>query len=225
MPTQSQFNDVYVAPQDTGVASELRFYEPIAGGTNYTAFKAQQQAANITYTLPAADGTSGQVLSTNGSGGLSFATPRVLQIVNASTTTAVGVVTNVYTDTTLTATITPTSATSKILILVMQACRYARTANTQGIGIRILRDATVIYEPATDANGPFISYAALANVTSIDIRGNIQINYVDSPATTSAVTYKTQGRPYLTTSSGTCTFQINSVTNQQSTIILMEVAP
>ena len=131
-----------------------------------------------------------------------------------------------YTDTTLTATITPTSVTSQILILVMQACRFSRTANTQAIGIRILRDATVIYEPGTDANGPLISYAALASVTSIDIRENIQINYVDSPATTSAVTYKTQGRPYLTTSSGTCTFQISaSVTNPQSTIILMEIEP
>jgi hypothetical protein len=151
---------------------------------------------------------------------------KVLQVVSASTTTQVAVATAVYTDTTLTATITPTSVTSRILVLVMQGCRYSRAANTQAIGIRILRDATVIYEPGTDASGPQISYAGLANVTSIDIRDNIMINYVDSPATTSAVTYKTQGRPYLTTNSGNCNFQLNSaVTNQQSTIILMEIEP
>ena len=55
-------------------ASELRLLEPSASGTNYSAFKAQAQAGDVTYTLPAADGSSGQVLSTNGSGTLSWAT-------------------------------------------------------------------------------------------------------------------------------------------------------
>jgi hypothetical protein len=55
-------------------AAELRFLEPSGSGTNYTGFKAQAQAGNVTYTLPAADGTTGQVLQTNGSGVLSWAT-------------------------------------------------------------------------------------------------------------------------------------------------------
>lgn len=55
-------------------AAELRFLEPSGSGVHYTAFKAQAQAGNVTYTLPAADGSSGQVLSTNGSGTLSWAT-------------------------------------------------------------------------------------------------------------------------------------------------------
>ena len=54
-------------------AAELRFLEPSGSGTNYTALKAQAQAANVTYTLPAADGSNGQVLATNGSGVLSWA--------------------------------------------------------------------------------------------------------------------------------------------------------
>lgn len=54
-------------------AAELRFLEPSGSGTNYTALKAQAQAANVTYTLPAADGSNGQVLATNGSGLLSWA--------------------------------------------------------------------------------------------------------------------------------------------------------
>lgn len=54
-------------------ASELRLYEPSGSGTNYTAFKAQAQAGDITYTLPAADGTSGFQLTTNGTGTLSWA--------------------------------------------------------------------------------------------------------------------------------------------------------
>ena len=47
---------------NTGTASELRLAEPSGSGTDYTAFKAQAQANNITYTLPAANGTAGQVL-------------------------------------------------------------------------------------------------------------------------------------------------------------------
>jgi hypothetical protein len=53
-------------------ARELRFAEPSTSGTNYSAFKAQAQTGNVTYTLPAADGASGQVLSTNGTGTLSW---------------------------------------------------------------------------------------------------------------------------------------------------------
>jgi hypothetical protein len=150
---------------------------------------------------------------------------KVLQVVSASTTTQVSVAVATYTDTTLTATITPTSVTSKILILIMQGARYNRTANTQGIGIRLLRDATVIYEPLTDANGPLIDYMSLATVTSIIAVKNLQINYVDSPATTSPIVYKTQGRPYLATSAGSIIFQSTSTVNQQSTIILMEIEP
>lgn len=61
-------------PANSATSPELRLYEPVDNGSNYTAFKAQALAANITYTLPAADGSSGQVLSTNGSGVLSWAT-------------------------------------------------------------------------------------------------------------------------------------------------------
>ncbi len=60
---------------NSGTASELRFFEPSAGGSNYTGFKAQSQSVDVTYTLPAADGSNGQVLSTNGSSTLSWVTP------------------------------------------------------------------------------------------------------------------------------------------------------
>ena len=53
-------------------AAEFRIYEPSGSGTNYTAFKAQAQAADITYTLPPDDGDADEVLSTDGSGSLSW---------------------------------------------------------------------------------------------------------------------------------------------------------
>lgn len=66
---------VYVSLISGATATELRLYEPSGSGTNYTAFKAQAQAASLTFTLPAADGSSGQALTTNGSGTLSWAAP------------------------------------------------------------------------------------------------------------------------------------------------------
>ncbi|MBL7987262.1 MAG: hypothetical protein JNJ94_04295, partial [Chlorobi bacterium] len=47
---------------NAGTASELRMAEPSGSGTEYTAFKSQAQANNITYTLPGTNGSAGQVL-------------------------------------------------------------------------------------------------------------------------------------------------------------------
>ena len=53
---------------------EIRFRETTANGTNYVALKAPASvASDLTFTLPATDGASGQSLVTNGSGVLSFA--------------------------------------------------------------------------------------------------------------------------------------------------------
>jgi hypothetical protein len=53
---------------------EIRFNETTANGTNYIALKAPASvASDLTFTLPATDGASGQALVTNGSGVLSFA--------------------------------------------------------------------------------------------------------------------------------------------------------
>jgi hypothetical protein len=54
--------------------AEIRLPEDTDNGANYVALKAPDTlAANLTLTLPTADGTSGQVLQTNGSGQLAFA--------------------------------------------------------------------------------------------------------------------------------------------------------
>lgn len=56
--------------------AEIRLPEDTDNGSNYVALKAADNiASNVTFTLPSADGTNGQVLQTNGSGTLSFATP------------------------------------------------------------------------------------------------------------------------------------------------------
>ena len=56
--------------------AEIRLPEDTDNGSNYVALKAPDTlAANLTLTLPTADGTSGQFLQTNGSGQLAFVTP------------------------------------------------------------------------------------------------------------------------------------------------------
>ncbi len=65
-----------IALQSTGTKThELRFLQLAGGsGASYIGFKAPDTVTtSVTWTLPAADGTSGQVLSTNASGVLSWA--------------------------------------------------------------------------------------------------------------------------------------------------------
>ena len=58
----------------SAAGANLKLYEDTDNGTNYIALKAADTiASNLILTLPSADGTSGQALSTNGSGTLSFA--------------------------------------------------------------------------------------------------------------------------------------------------------
>jgi hypothetical protein len=55
--------------------ADLKLYEDTDNGTNYVGFMAPASiASNVQWTLPSADGSSGQALQTNGSGTLSFAT-------------------------------------------------------------------------------------------------------------------------------------------------------
>jgi hypothetical protein len=54
-------------------AGEIRLLEPSGAGTNYVGLKSPATlSADTSYTLPSADGTSGYVLQTNGSGALSW---------------------------------------------------------------------------------------------------------------------------------------------------------
>ncbi len=73
------FNDAdMILANNDGVARTFRFYEPNSAMTlasaNYTAIKAGVQSANITWTLPTAQGGAATVLSNNGSGILSWTT-------------------------------------------------------------------------------------------------------------------------------------------------------
>ena len=149
----------------------------------------------------------------------------ILQVVQGSTNTPVNIATAVYTDSGLSASITPTSSTSKILVIISQQVQYARGDTGQGVAIRILRDSTVIHAPTENAQGGLTNYIAAGGSTSINHYFVYNRTLLDSPNTTNAVTYKTQGRPYLDSNTGRCNFQYpNSVNNGTSYIQLIEVA-
>jgi len=81
--TSASNGNIQIRPNGTGAvligdssgsnAAPLRFMELSDNGTNYVGLKAADNlSTNTTYTLPTADGTSGQVLSTSGTGTLSW---------------------------------------------------------------------------------------------------------------------------------------------------------
>lgn len=163
-------------------------------------------------------GSTGQVLTVSG-GVPVWAAPagggKVLQVVSAISSTEVNVASTTYTDTALSATITPTSTSSKIFVLVTQSCHAsASTAQNVGFKIRLLRGSTSIHEPSGASNGS----GGAASVTLFTSPSGLQ--YLDSPATTSATTYKTQGAVNQTANSASANFQAYG---NLSTITLFEI--
>jgi hypothetical protein len=171
-----------------------------ASGTGTLTIAAPNTNSNFTLTLPTVTGT----VLTNKTAGT------VLQVVSATTTTSVARTTAGAVDTGLTATITPTSNTNKILVIAHQNGCRKQTADTY-MEIKLLRDASSI---ATLA----VAQGYTASTVTVQ-SGTVSIAYLDSPATTSATTYKTQLNN--TTATGTVTVQVNS---DVSTITLMEIA-
>jgi len=148
------------------------------------------------------------VVQTAGGGG------KVLQVVSATNATSVAITSASYTDTGLSLSITPTLNTSKVLVLTTQLAVATRTTNDAGGPIRLVRDSTAIFTPANSA--PLSLYNNVAYTAAL-----LNITYLDSPATTSATTYKTQAACFNATSSSTMTFQMNNTTS--STMILLEI--
>ena len=152
----------------------------------------------------------------------------VLQVITA-TTTSLGTSTSTsYADTGLSATITPSSASNKIMVFVSQgftavggeAVGYGYQVNA---GVQLLRQSTTLITSDSDSGG---KYSLGFGTGAAPASGNIvlftvwSINYLDSPATTSPQTYKTQ---FAKGTSGMNTIYANN-SNIRASITLMEIA-
>jgi len=136
-------------------------------------------------------GTTNQVLTADTTVSpykVKWATPaggggKVLQVLQDDLVGAITSTSASYADTGLSQAITPSSATSKVLIIAtMNSCAKGG-ANTQ-LGLRLLRDSTTISN-ASDGTG--------SNAGSgFHNWGTNSIVYLDSPATTASTTYKIQ---------------------------------
>jgi len=168
--------------------------------SGYSQLDAPAIAGDQTFTLP---GTGGTLDRLNRAG-------NILQVVNATYSTEGSSSSSTYADTGLTATITPTSSSSKILVLVNQAGCGKDSANTN-LGLRLNKGASVL--------ATFEASAGYTGTTAGNRIGACSISYLDSPATTSSVTYKTQYN-----SSGNVNVVYVQVGNVTSTITLLEVA-
>jgi hypothetical protein len=135
-------------------------------------------------------GTSNQVLTSTGSqidwqslNSLPIS-GRVLQIVRYTTSSQVSHTTS-WGTTGLSTSITPSSATSKIIIIVNQP---VVSENDRSGGIRISKNAgEILYNPG--------SYCFSSNTNGGNTWGSqmASIQYIDSPGTTSTITYYTEG--------------------------------
>ena len=158
------------------------------------------------------DGTNGLTFNnatTQNSGG------KVLQVVNATYSVGTATASSTYTDTGLSATITPLFSNSKILILGTINGVFKQVYNVSA-SVQLLRGSTSICVPAYSA-------AYTNSTTNVDV-GSVSCEFLDSPATTSATTYKFQFACITTSGSPSGNVVYVQDGSSTSTICLMEIA-
>lgn len=139
-------------------------------------------------------GTTDQVLKKASGTDLDFvwgtvsSTPRIAQVVTATTTNVTSSTGGAgMTDVSgLSVTITPTLNTSKVLVVTSFLILGSGTTYQTG-QVQLLRGATAISGPETPG-----SYYPGGASTNFALYAPYSVEYVDSPATTSATTYKMQ---------------------------------
>ena len=205
-------NKIAIGANATGSAY-VRLYEDTDNGTNYVDIIAPASVtSNRTLTLPDNTGTILTSATTTG-----FPVGSVLQVVSATYSTQTGINSTSYVDTGLSASITPSSSSSKILIIIGQTMITSRATASIFAAINIVRGATQVME-ILRANGIEAGTSGAGYFTNFGIVG---FSYLDSPATTSSTTYKTQAKVNTTANSGYGEAQSGGST---STLTLMEIA-
>ena len=133
---------------------------------------------------------------------------KLLQVVQATLTTEASTTSTSYASTNLTAAITPSATSSKIMAIIA-APMYLNTAAKYYYG--------TVYRASTDLAGSNTPFAIAINGGNT-IGSCVHINFLDSPSSTSALTYTY----YHKVDSGATGYI--SINDGTSTITLMEIA-
>ena len=148
-----------------------------------------------------------------------ISTGKVLQVVTSTTGTNTQISTGADTDTSLSASITPTSSSNKVLVLVSQSVQFQRDA---GSGYEIAA-TTKLFRDSTQLSKKVSSIGVGSGPTGTQGgRDGLAFAVLDSPSTTSSVTYKTTGSCSATANNGTIRY--NEGGNTKGEITLIEVA-
>jgi hypothetical protein len=172
-------------------------------------------SGTTTLTLPT---TSGTVL-TNGTN-TNFPVGSVLQVVNTIKTNSFSTTSTTFTDVTgLSVSITPSSSSSTILVIASVTGIGTDVTNAGATGFILVRNSTAIAQ-GTGGTVNFTGHLSNRNLGGTAHTLNSALSYLDSPSTTSSVTYKIQGRAEAGT------LYINRDPDNQvsvSTITVMEI--
>jgi len=160
------------------------YYDDGAGAAQWVVANPQEAVDYSKAVMKAGDTMTGNLVLPTVNGGVPDRLNRagnILQVVNEIYSTQVVSSTSVFADTGLAATITPTSASSKILVLVNQAGCYKDTGDTR-LGLRLLRGGVFVVQIET--------YGGYTNSAAPNGHGSCSACYLDSPSTTSATTLR-----------------------------------
>ena len=115
-----------------------------------------------------------------------------MQVVEGSTSTQVSSTSSTFVDTGLTANITPSSTSNKILVLISQLIFLDETTNSSEVfgQIKVLRDKTDIFTTPSGTDLRVTNPSPINNELRVGQR--LSYNILDTPSTTSQITYKTQ---------------------------------
>lgn len=165
-------------------AATLRFMEPSASGTNYSEFKAQAQAGNVTYTLPAADGSNRQTLHTDGAGALTWAAvvlttdvSGILPVANGGTNSGTALNNNRVMVSSAGTIIEAAAATNGQLLIGSTGAAPVVAALTAGAGIAITNAAGAITIAANETIDLVIIIGDGTNAITTGVKGFLPVDF------------------------------------------------
>ena len=144
--------------------------------------------AGITFNDASAQGTS--ALSAGRVPTAKMPTGAVLQVLSNIMTTTTSYSSTTPTDTGVSVTITPTSATSKFLLIFNTAVGSGTAATSAGFNF--VRNGTAVGQGTAATNGGTQNFSGMCGVFNTSHNTPMCMQYLDSPATLSSITYKVQ---------------------------------